>query len=167
MTNTIRWMACLALCLPLWANAAGVKEGQMAPALSLPSLEEEGRVYDLAAMRGKVVYVDFWASWCGPCRVSFPILDEIRQELGPKGFEVFAINVDEDPEDALEFLRELPVSYPILRDAEGSTPEMFGIIGMPTGFLIDQNGKVFKVHQGFRKSDGAKLRAEIQQLLGS
>ncbi len=118
-------------------------------------------------MRGQVVYVDFWASWCGPCRISFPILDEIRAELGERGFEVLAINVDEYPEDALEFLNELPVSYPVLYDAEGATPEAFGIIGMPTGFLIDRSGTVYKVHQGFRKSDGKKLRAEILELLES
>jgi thiol-disulfide isomerase/thioredoxin len=133
----------------------------------LPSLTEEGRTYDLARLKGQVVYVDFWASWCGPCRVSFPIIDEIYQELAGRGFLVLAINVDEYPEDAMEFLEALPVSYPVVRDAEGETPAAFGIIGMPTGFLIDQQGTVVKIHQGFRKSDADWLRKEILKLLES
>ena len=155
----------LALCLPLCANAQGVAVGEAAPAVSLPALGSEGEV-SLKSLSGKVVYLDFWASWCGPCRVSFPLLDQLREELGPDGFEVFAINVDEDPSDAEQFLAEVPVSYLIVRDAAGVTPESFGILGMPTGYLIDRKGIVRNIHQGFRKSDEDKLRTEIIALLG-
>jgi thiol-disulfide isomerase/thioredoxin len=151
--------------LPGLAGAAPVAEGRPAPAFALPSLTEDGRTVKLASLRGKVVYVDFWASWCGPCRVSFPLLDDIREDLKDKGFEVVAINVDEYPEDALGFLEELPVRYLVVRDEAGATPEAYGILGMPTGFLIDRDGTVRKVHQGFRRSDGPKLRAEIEELL--
>ncbi|MCB1846629.1 MAG: TlpA family protein disulfide reductase, partial [Halieaceae bacterium] len=120
----------------------------------------------LAALRGKVVYLDFWASWCGPCRVSFPQLEQLRQELGPRGFEVLAVNVDEVEPDALRFLAQLPVSYPVVRDGSGATPAAYGILGMPTGYLIDRDGVVRLVHQGYRKSDGEVLRASILELLG-
>lgn len=155
----------LCLCLPLWVQAAGVTVGQVAPAVSLPNLSVAGEA-SLESLRGKVVYVDFWASWCGPCRVSFPQLEQLRNELGPKGFEVLAINVDEVEADARQFLSEVPVSYLVVRDAEGITPQTFGILGMPTGYLIDRKGIVREIHQGFRKSDGEKLRTAIVALLG-
>jgi thiol-disulfide isomerase/thioredoxin len=139
--------------------------GQAAPAIRLPDLSGAGEV-SLESLRGKVVYVDFWASWCGPCRVSFPQLEQLRNELGPKGFEVLAINVDEVESDARQFLSEVPVSYLVVRDAAGITPQTFGILGMPTGYLIDRQGMVREVHQGFRKSDGEKLRTAIVALLG-
>ena len=155
----------MCLCLPLWVQAAGVAVGQVAPAVSLPNLSVAGET-SLESLRGKVVYVDFWASWCGPCRVSFPQLQQLRDELGPKGFEVLAINVDEVETDARQFLSEVPVSYLVVRDAEGITPQTFGILGMPTGYLIDRQGIVREIHQGFRKSDGEKLRTAIVALLG-
>ncbi len=164
--HLIRLLLCLCLCMPLWAQATDVKVGQNAPAIVLPNLGNNGGSTSLENLRGKVVYLDFWASWCGPCRVSFPQLEAIRAELGDRGFEVLAINVDEFEEDALEFLVEVPVSYPVVRDAEGTSPQTYGILGMPTGFLIDRQGVVRKVHQGYRKSDGEKLRAEIIKLLG-
>ena len=158
---------CLLVCLYLpslvWAN--GVAVGDTAPATQLPSLANKSTA-SLDALKGKVVYVDFWASWCGPCRLSFPQLEKLRSELGAKGFEVFAINVDEFEKDALAFLREIPVSYQVVRDASGDTPRNWGILGMPTGFLIDRNGVVRKVHQGYRKNDGIALRLEIIELLG-
>jgi len=146
-------------------QAAGVAVGQAAPAVSLPALSGAGEM-SLESLRGKVVYLDFWASWCGPCRVSFPQLEQLRHELGPDGFEVLAINVDEEEADARQFLADVPVSYPVVRDGEGITPQTYGILGMPTGYLIDRQGVVREIHQGFRKSDGDKLRTAIIALLG-
>jgi thiol-disulfide isomerase/thioredoxin len=146
---------------------AGVQVGQSAPPISLPLLAtDNAEVLTLHSLRGKVVYLDFWASWCGPCRVSFPQLEELRQELGPRGFEVLAVNVDEFEPDALRFLEEVSVSYPVVRDGAGDTPATYGILGMPTGYLIDRSGTVRLVHQGYRKSDGAALREDIIELLG-
>ncbi len=159
-----RILLALCLCLPLWAQAAGVAVGQPAPAVNLAALPE-GTV-SLEALRGKVVYLDFWASWCGPCRVSFPQLDAIRQELGDQGFEVLAISVDEEKADAMGFLAELPVSYLVAHDPSGATPSAWGILGMPTGYLIDREGVVRDIHQGYKKSDGEKLRKAIIELLG-
>jgi len=147
--------------------AAGVKVGEPAPPVALPLLSPPAsQELSLASLRGKIVYLDFWASWCGPCRVSFPQLEQLRQELGPRGFEVLAVNVDEQESDALHFLQELPVTYPVVRDGSGETPGNYGILGMPTGYLIDRKGVVRLVHQGYRKSDGEALRAAVIELLG-
>jgi thiol-disulfide isomerase/thioredoxin len=148
-----------------------VQQGERAPAVALPTLsnsqlDTQPATVSLDSLRGKVVYLDFWASWCGPCRISFPQLEQLREELGPRGFEVLAINVDEFEADAHEFLRQLPVTYPVVRDASGDSPASYGILGMPTGFLIDREGIVRLIHQGYRKSDGEALRAQIIQLLG-
>ncbi|MDG2047212.1 MAG: TlpA disulfide reductase family protein [Halioglobus sp.] len=150
--------------LPLWAQAEGVIVGQEAPAVSLPTLSGSGNI-SLESLRGKVVYLDFWASWCGPCRVSFPILEKLAIEFGPQGFEVLAINVDEVEADAQQFLADIPVSYLVVRDGQAISPQVYGIMGMPTGYLIDRQGVVREIHQGFRKSDGDELRAEIVMLL--
>ena len=159
-------MLCL-LGLFVLPAAAGVQVGQRAPHISLPLLAAGSPgVLTLESLQGKVVYLDFWASWCGPCRVSFPQLEELRQELGPQGFEVLAVNVDEFEADALHFLEEVAVTYPVVRDGAGETPAIYGILGMPTGYLIDRAGTVRLVHQGYRKSDGAALRESIIELLG-
>jgi len=144
-----------------------VQPGQAAPSVDLPVLSaaDPDRA-SLSELRGKVVYLDFWASWCGPCRISFPQLEALRDELGARGFEVLAVSVDESEADARAFLAELPVSYPVVLDNEGSTPARYGILGMPTGYLIDRAGVVRLVHQGFRRSDGERLRAAIIELLG-
>lgn len=157
----------LCLLVPAWVQAAGVRVGDPAPPVTLPVLAGDAAArLHLDSLRGRVVYVDFWASWCGPCRLSFPRLDALRRELGPRGFEVFAVNVDEIETDARSFLEENPVSYPVVRDGSGDTPARFGILGMPTGYLLDRRGVVRAVHQGFRRGDEQVLRAEILSLLG-
>jgi len=157
-------LLCLGLACSLLARAAEV--GEVAPEVSLPSLTAAEQQITLSELRGRIVYLDFWASWCGPCRLSFPQLEALRQELGPRGFEVLAVGVDEQREDGLAFLEEVPVSYPVVWDGSGDTPRRYEILGMPTGYLIDGEGQVRVVHQGFRRGDGERLREEIIKLLG-
>jgi thiol-disulfide isomerase/thioredoxin len=145
--------------------ASAVDIGAAAPEIALISLSN-GQEVQLSQLRGTVVYVDFWASWCGPCRISLPALDRIYEELKGLGFEILAVNVDEQQRDALSFLKDYPVSYPVLWDPTGDTPSRYQVPGMPTAFLIDRNGRVRDVHMGFRKSDSEKVRSRILELLG-
>lgn len=145
-------------------SAFAVSAGDTAPEFKIPRLESKGMI-SLKQYRGKVVYVDFWASWCGPCRQSLPALNAIRKDYRKRGFEVIAINLDEEHDDAMEFLKEFPVAYPTARDTSGKVPEAYGLVGMPTAYLVDRKGKVQLVHEGFKKSDTEELRKEIVTLL--
>ncbi|MBY6016422.1 TlpA family protein disulfide reductase [Halomonas denitrificans] len=112
----------------------------------------------------KLVYLDFWASWCGPCRFSFPFMNELHQELGPKGLVVVAVNVDVDPHDAKPFLAKYPADFTIHYDPEGTIAEAYQVPGMPTSYLIS-DGKILLRHVGFRKSESDKLKAEVANYL--
>lgn len=137
----------LALASP-WAYAANVDD-----------------LLDLAQFRGRVVYLDFWASWCAPCRESFPWMNRLRGELGHDGLVVIAVNVDHERADAERFLREHPVKFRIVYDPDGLLPEKFGVLGMPTSFLIDRNGHVQSRHEGFLLRDRDALRQQIRALV--
>jgi thiol-disulfide isomerase/thioredoxin len=134
--------------------------GDMAPNFRLKNLET-GKLESLKKYRGKVVYLDFWASWCGPCRQSLPLLNELRSELKRKGFEVLAVNLDEDTKDAQTFLEQFPVVYPVLLDPQGKVPQKYDLPGMPTSFLIDKKGRVQKIHVGFKPKDMKGIRSEV------
>ena len=155
-----------ALLLATASVSGALDPGDKAPRFSAPELSGQGSVV-LEAYRGKVVFLDFWASWCGPCLTSIPLLDELRAEFGAKGFEVVGVNVDRDPQAARKFLERKPVSYPSASDPEGRIPESFEVGTMPTSFLIDRKGVVHYVHQGFHRNDIAELRERIAALLGS
>lgn len=129
------------------------------------SVLNSNKTVELKSLRGKVVYVDFWASWCGPCRESMPKFEVLYKQLSAKGFEILAVNLDESKSDAQHFLKSYPVSYTILYDATGATPQQFGVKVMPTGYLLDRFGMVRFVHQGFRDGDEIKLKKQIQKLL--
>ena len=144
------------------ASLHAAEEGEVAPGFSLPDLRNPSQSLSLDDYRGQVVYLDFWASWCGPCRRSFPVLEEVYKEFAEQGFTVVAVNVDEETELALEFLERYPVSYPLLLDPEGNTPALYGIKGMPTAYLIDRAGVVRHVHEGFRKSDAEVVRRLVE-----
>lgn len=148
--------------------ASGSKpEGIMAPDFVLPTIANAGDAdtLTLADFRGRVVYVDFWASWCGPCRLSLPALDAIYREMEEDGLMVIAVSVDVVEEDALDFLTRYPVSYPVVIDTDGSVPREFGVNGMPSGYLIDRSGQVREVHVGFRRGDEDDLRDAIAALI--
>ena len=138
-----------------------------APCGAVDQSASDAAPLNLGALRGKVVYLDFWASWCGPCAQSFPWMDGMQQQFGNDGFLVIAVNVDRNRSDADAFLSKHPVDFQIVYDAAGKYAEQLGVHNMPTSFLIDRNGKVRMQHAGFRTTDRSALEHEIRDLLRS
>ncbi len=148
------------------ARAAAV--GDVAPNFQLPATRDPqsgAPTVRLADLRGKVVYLDFWASWCGPCKQSFPWMNDVQSRYGSKGLEIVAIDVDTHSDDARAFLAALPPRFRVAFDVQGVTPRQYAIRGMPTSILIGADGKVLLVHNGFRAEDTAEVEAGIQQAL--
>lgn len=153
---------CGALLCALTA-AAALKTGDPAPDLAAFNLE--GKLPE--GLKDKVVLLDFWASWCDPCRDSFPVMDALQKQYGPRGFVIIAVNVDEKKADMEEFLKKNPVTFNVVRDAKQKLVEKAGIATMPTSILIDRAGKVRFVHSGFRGVETRrKYESEIESLLG-
>ena len=125
----------------------------------------DGSIVQLAEYKGKVLLIDFWASWCPPCKTSFPALDALYREYQPRGLEVLAVNLDERRRDADTFLRDHPHQLTVLFDPKGASPVAFGVTGMPSSFLIDKAGSIRFAHMGYTGNVDAKYRQEIAQLL--
>ena len=141
-----------------------VEEGQSAPACSA-HIQNQTESLQPAAYAGKVVLLDFWATWCGPCQKSMPFFNQLRNEKLKDGFEIIAINVDEDKQTADDYLKSHPVDYPIAFDPKGECPRIYEVKAMPSSYLLDKTGKVRHIHLGYRDSDQAALREQIQALL--
>lgn len=145
------------------------ENGEVAPALVLPLLQNGEATVSLAEYEGQIIYLDFWASWCAPCLVSMPIMNEIRNRLQGEGiaFEVLAVNMDSDPGDGVDLLLESPVDFVVISDPEGTSAVAYGVTGMPTSYLIDPEGKIVMVHEGFKRSDGKKIEQQILDVAGN
>lgn len=126
---------------------------------------EKGGAFRPKDDHGKVLVLDFWATWCGPCKASFPRIDAIYKKLGPKGLEVVAINEDEDTKGVDAFVKDTGVTFPIAFDKAGKAAESFGVETMPSSFVIDKRGVVRFAHSGYHPDEAAKIEAEINQLL--
>jgi peroxiredoxin len=154
----------LAAIFTLPFSVSAISVGDTVPSFKARTIDGKKSVA-LEDYRGKVVLLDFWASWCPPCLKSLPLYDDLRRELGTTDFEIVAINVDENTDDARKFLQKHPVSYPIAKDPKGVLPGVFGVKAMPTSYLIDKNGVVQYVHAAFKDGDVAKIKAEIEKLI--
>jgi peroxiredoxin len=134
-----------------------------APNIALPTAD--GTTVQLESFRGKVLLVDFWASWCPPCKISFPALDALYREHASQGFEVLAVNLDERRRDADSFLVDHPHRMTVLFDSKGASAVAFGVKGMPSSFLIDKSGNIRFTHMGYAGNVDESYRREIAQLL--
>ena len=145
------------------APAFAVRTGEPAPAVALATAA--GDTVDLARLRGRVVYVDFWASWCTPCKRSFPWMNELEVRYRDSGLTIVAINVDKRREDALRFLRDVPARFTVVFDTEGKTPAAFDVKGMPSSYLIDREGRVAAIEEGFHDERATVIEQRIRVLL--
>jgi thiol-disulfide isomerase/thioredoxin len=131
--------------------------------LAAPDLQ--GCDVDIAALSGQVRVIDFWATWCEPCKEAMPVLDGIARELGPRGVRVFGISIDDDPAQIARYLGERPVSFPILWDKDSARLNRLGVSFMPVTLLVDRRGVIRHVHQGWDSRRAQVERAEVEALL--
>jgi cytochrome c biogenesis protein CcmG/thiol:disulfide interchange protein DsbE len=129
------------------------------------SLVQADARLDLNAFQGRVVYLDFWASWCGPCRQSFPWMEILKDTYGPQGLEIVAVNLDRDRADADKFLRQFHPSFDLRFDPKGDLAQLYDVQGMPSSVLIDRHGVTRFTHVGFRPVDVRRYEAQVRELL--
>ena len=143
------------------AGAAGAS----APAPDFTLDSNTGKPIKLSSLKGQVVMVNFWATWCGPCRKEMPLLDSIYKQYKDKGFTLLGVNVEPDPKLATDFLKKLPVSFPVLYDVKSDVSSLYKVTGMPTTVFIDKKGNVRVVHVSYKDGDENEYMNNIRMLM--
>ncbi|MEP6702784.1 MAG: TlpA disulfide reductase family protein [Betaproteobacteria bacterium] len=155
------------------ATALGVLTAQVSHALAVGDqapditvMQADGTPIHLSALRGKTVYLDFWASWCGPCRQSFPWMNEMHDKYKGAGLAIVAVNVDKKRSDAEKFLAQFPARFVVVYDAAGTTPLTYEVTKMPTSVLIDAKGRIVSAHSGFSNAISDQLENRVRSAIG-
>lgn len=154
--------SCLLLLLGAPSIGATV-EKSAAPDFTLKSASGEN--VKLSELRGQVVMINFWASWCGPCRQEMPLLDGLHERYSPMGFTLLGVNVEKDSSKAQALLRDLGVSFPILFDTENSVSEDYNVVAMPSTVIVDRDGNVRYVHHGYKPGDENVYQDVIRKVI--
>lgn len=128
-------------------------------------LEGQEKTIQLSKYRGQIVYLDFWASWCQPCRKSFTWMNKMQSLYGKEGFKVIAVNLDESRIKADEFLKQIPAGFDVAFDPSGNTAELYKVKAMPSSYIIDKLGNVVHANLGFRETDEDTLEEKIRSLI--
>jgi len=157
-------LSCILCFLPI-TQAFSIEVSALAPVCELSELSPEKTSLNLKQYKGKVVYLDFWASWCGPCLKSFPYMNKLERDFKNEGLQVIAVNLDEDINEAYEFLEKVPANFLLAQDKQQKCAKAFELQAMPTSYLIDRQGVVRHVHLGFRSGEVGELQEKIKQLL--
>ncbi len=164
MLKKIKFLIFGSLLLSLMVAPVSAEHGEVPSTCSLTALDGTP-VDNLQELQGKVIYVDFWASWCPPCVRSFPFLSQLDHDLKDQGLQVIGINLDEKIGDAESFLEQYPVDFTIALDASKQCATDFGVIAMPSSYIIDRKGTIRHIHRGFRSEEAKDLRLAIEYLL--
>jgi thiol-disulfide isomerase/thioredoxin len=154
---------CLSAALCWSASAASIAPGSPAPGFQLHSSTSTD--LSLSDLKGQVVLINFWASWCGPCRQEMPVLEQLYKKYKPAGFTLLGVNVEPKSADAMGFLKSTPVSFPILFDPDSKVSQLYAVPGMPSTVILDRTGKVRYVHQGYKPGDESEYQDQIRSLV--
>ena len=165
MSTYARSMAVLLALALLGAEPAAALPGVGAAAPDFASRSSSGRNVRLSELRGQVVLINFWASWCSPCRQELPLLSKIYTQYRDAGFTLLAVNVDDDRRDAEAMLRRLKLSFPTLFDSGKSVAKLYGVDTMPATLVIDRDGRVRYVHRGYYDGYERKYEQQVRELL--
>jgi peroxiredoxin len=159
MKNRIAAMvAAIAIAMPALAGTGGP-----APTFTLSS--NDGKSVSLSQYQGQVVMINFWASWCGPCREEFPLLDSIYRKYNKLGFTMLGVNVEPDSKAANDWLKQTPVTFPILYDTDSKVSKLYDVASMPSTVIIDRTGKVRVLHRGYKPGDENEYMDSIRALI--
>ncbi len=159
--NLLYCLVTFFLCLSLARADLVDKKVPLCPAESNSNRQR----IDFSDYKGQVLLVDFWATWCPPCKQSIPFLNALHTELSDKGLKIIAINVDEDRQQAQRFLDSYPIQYQSVFDSSGACPETFDVKAMPSSYFVDRKGVIRHVHLGYRRSDQQAIRQVLLNLL--
>jgi peroxiredoxin len=151
--------AALAIAMPVLAGTSG------APAPQFNLASREGKDVSLTQYHGQVVMINFWASWCGPCRQEMPLLESIYKKYNKLGFTLLGVNVEPDSKAAEDWLKATPVSFPILFDKDSKVSKLYDVAGMPSTVIIDRSGKVRVLHRGYKPGDENEYLDSIRTLV--
>jgi len=135
------------------------------PAAEFKLQSRSGPAVSLSSLKGQVVLINFWATWCGPCRKEMPFLEQIQKKYAPLGFTMVGVNVEEDTRLMDAFLNDVPVTFPILLDPANSVSKLYNVSAMPSTVIVDRKGNVRFIHQGYKPGDESKYQDMIRQLI--
>ena len=162
-SRMITWLRGSALAATLAVSSLVGASASMAPGFSLPS--RAGDTVSLEKLKGQVVMINFWASWCGPCRTEMPLLDQMYKRYSPLGFTLIGVNVEPDSKEAEKLLASVPVTFPVLFDKESKISKLYDVEAMPSSVFIDRKGNVRYLHKGYKAGDEGEYLNQIRALL--
>ncbi len=154
---------CIACTTLLFSNAFSASLEGAAPDFTLDN--RNGENIRLSDHLGEVVMINFWASWCGPCRQEMPLLEDLHNKYQMMGFTLLGVNVDEERENAEKLLEQIPVSFPVLFDADSAVSRLYSVKAMPTTILIDRDGQLRVLHKGYQPGFEDQYEADIKALI--
>ena len=134
-----------------------------APDFTLKAMD--GKNVKLSELAGNVVLINFWASWCGPCREEMPLLNDLHNKYEALGFTVLGVNVEEQAAPAIGFINKSPVDFPILFDSKNSVSQAYKVVAMPTTIVVDRDGNIRYEHKGYKSGDEKKYRKMVKKLV--
>lgn len=159
----LRGLRVTALAATLAVSSLVGASASLAPTFALPS--RGGDTVTLDKLKGQVVMINFWASWCGPCRTEMPLLDQMYKRYSSLGFTLLGVNVESDTKDAEKLLQQAPVSFPVLFDKENKVSKLYEVNAMPSTVFIDRKGNVRYLHRGYKNGDEGEYLNQIRALL--